>query len=126
MKPFMRQLAKCFINILELVYHVAVNMRIVETGDDFEAVIVEAKIGERRVQQKDGEEAWKRHSLFQKYESTSEEDSSSSYLSDIKEGGKNKKKKTFRVKKRTLNMLKGMQALVDELKKIDNNNQGGF
>ena len=50
------------INGLELVCHAVVNTRNVETEEDFEAVIAEAKIAKRRAQQKKGDKAKKIHS----------------------------------------------------------------
>lgn len=53
LKPSIKQLAEWFMNWLELVCHAVVNTRNVETEEDFEAVIVEAKIDERSAQQGD-------------------------------------------------------------------------
>ncbi|NHV87653.1 hypothetical protein, partial [Escherichia coli] len=57
LKPSIKQLAEWFINGLEPVCHAAVNTRNVKTEEDFETVIAEAKIAERRAQQKEGEKS---------------------------------------------------------------------
>ena len=62
LKPSIKQLAKWFINKLEPICHAAINTRIVETKEDFEAVIAKAKLVERRAQYKEGKKARKRHS----------------------------------------------------------------
>ena len=44
LKPFIKKLAELLINGLNSVCHVAINTRNVETEEDFEGLIAEAKI----------------------------------------------------------------------------------
>ena len=48
LKPSIKHLAKWFISWLETLNHAALNTRNVEIEEDFEVVIVEAKIAERK------------------------------------------------------------------------------
>ena len=129
LKPSIKKLAEWFIDGLELDYHATINTRIVETEEDFEAVM-EANIYKRRAQQKNGKKAQTRNSSSWKHAASLEDSSSSSSSSgssDSEEGGnrKKKKKKNIMETKKTSNMIKEMEALVDELKK-KGSKQGGF
>ena len=111
LNPSINNWAEWFINGLELVRHATVNTRIVEREEDFEAVIVEAKIPETKAQQKKGDKSRKRHSSALKHASSLEDSSSfssSSSSSYDSEEGKKKMKKNFKEKKTTMETMKEM------------------
>ena len=111
LRPSIKQVAEWFIKGLKSECHAAINTKNVETQEDFDELIEEAKMAKRRASERTKRRAKKKKS------SSDEESSSSSSEGTESDTDDQKKKNKKRNKLKKNDVLGEMQALVEELKK---------
>ena len=111
LRPSVKQIAEWFIRGLKPECHAAVNTKNVETQEDFDELIEEAKMAKRRASERTKRRAKKKKSSFDEESSSSSSERTESDTDDQKK----KHKKRNKLKKN--DVLGEMQALVKELKK---------
>ena len=111
LRPSVKQIAEWFIRGLKPECHAAVNTKNVETQEDFDELIEEAKMAERRASERTKRRAKKKKS------SSDEESNSSSSEETGSDTDDQKKKHKKRNKLKKNDVLGEVQALVEELKK---------